>query len=148
MRMLTILIQQFLYGIFILLSLDIHVSLFICHVRLFIHSRQQLIGLLVLVISIIYGDISLLRAILKSNCYHKEGHDAPCEYGDSFFMLLFGVVQILFSQIPDFHNMEWLSIIATIMSFSYTFIGLALSLAKVVGTFHFNITFPSPIILV
>ncbi|CAA3000351.1 probable amino acid permease 7 isoform X1 [Olea europaea subsp. europaea] len=74
-----------------------------------------------------------MRAILKSNCYHKEGHDAPCEYGDSFFILLFGVVQILFSQIPDFHNMEWLSIIATIMSFSYTFIGLALSLAKVVG---------------
>ncbi|KAK4387220.1 putative amino acid permease 7 [Sesamum angolense] len=74
-----------------------------------------------------------MRAILKSNCYHKEGHDAPCEYGDSLFILLFGVVQVVFSQIPDFHNMEWLSIFAAIMSFGYTFIGLALGFAKVVG---------------
>ncbi|KAL0287315.1 UNVERIFIED_CONTAM: putative amino acid permease 7 [Sesamum calycinum] len=74
-----------------------------------------------------------MRAILKSNCYHKEGHDAPCEYGDSLFILLFGVVQVVFSQIPDFHNMEWLSIFAAFMSFGYTFIGLALGFAKVVG---------------
>ncbi|KAL0320495.1 UNVERIFIED_CONTAM: putative amino acid permease 7 [Sesamum radiatum] len=74
-----------------------------------------------------------MRAILKSNCYHKEGHDAPCEYGDSLFILLFGAVQVVFSQIPDFHNMEWLSIFAAIMSFGYTFIGLALGFAKVVG---------------
>ncbi|XP_073298253.1 probable amino acid permease 7 [Primulina huaijiensis] len=74
-----------------------------------------------------------MRAILKSNCFHKEGHDAPCDYGDSLFILLFGAVQVVFSQIPDFHNMEWLSIIAASMSFAYTFIGLALGLAKVVG---------------
>ncbi|KAL2247244.1 UNVERIFIED_CONTAM: putative amino acid permease 7 [Sesamum indicum] len=74
-----------------------------------------------------------MRAILKSNCYHKEGHDAPCEYGDNLFILLFGAVQVVFSQIPDFHNMEWLSIFAAIMSFGYTFIGLALGFAKVVG---------------
>ncbi|KAL2496641.1 Amino acid permease 3 [Forsythia ovata] len=73
-----------------------------------------------------------MRAILKSNCYHKEGHDAPCEYGESLFMLLFGFVQVLFSQIPDFHNMELLSIVAAIMSFAYTFTGLALGFAKVV----------------
>ncbi|XP_051114791.1 probable amino acid permease 7 [Andrographis paniculata] len=73
-----------------------------------------------------------MRAILKSNCYHNEGHDAPCEYGDSLFMLLFGAVQIIFSQIPDFHNMEILSIVAAVMSFAYTFIGLALGFAKVV----------------
>ncbi|KAL2476574.1 putative amino acid permease 7 [Abeliophyllum distichum] len=74
-----------------------------------------------------------MREILKSNCYHKEGHNAPCESGDSSFMLLFGVVQVLFSQIPDFHNMKWLSIISAIMSFTYTFIGLALGFAKAVG---------------
>ncbi|KAI3465938.1 hypothetical protein Pfo_022601 [Paulownia fortunei] len=73
-----------------------------------------------------------MRAILKSNCYHKEGQDAPCEYGDSLFMFLFGAIQVVFSQIPDFHNMEWLSIIAAVMSFAYTFIGLALGFAKVV----------------
>ncbi|KAL7143569.1 hypothetical protein ABFS83_08G200500 [Erythranthe nasuta] len=72
-----------------------------------------------------------MRAILKSNCYHKEGHDAPCEYGDSLFILLFGGVQVMFSQIPDFHNMQWLSIIAAVMSFAYTFIGLGLGFANV-----------------
>ncbi|CAA0808746.1 Probable amino acid permease 7 [Striga hermonthica] len=72
-----------------------------------------------------------MRAILKSNCYHEQGHDAPCEYGGSFFMLLFGAVQVVFSQIPDLHNLQWLSIIAAIMSFAYTFIGLALGFAKV-----------------
>ncbi|XP_058114660.1 probable amino acid permease 7 isoform X2 [Magnolia sinica] len=74
-----------------------------------------------------------MRAIQKSNCYHKRGHQASCSYGDGFYMLLFGGVQIVFSQIPDFHNMEWLSIVAAIMSFSYSSIGFALGLAKVIG---------------
>ncbi|KAK2982297.1 hypothetical protein RJ640_004942 [Escallonia rubra] len=75
---------------------------------------------------------SELQAIQKSNCYHKEGHKAACEYGDNIYMLLFGGVQIFVSQIPDFHNMAWLSIIAAIMSFTYSFIGLALGLAKLI----------------
>uniref|UniRef100_A0A5B7BGN9 Putative amino acid permease 7 n=1 Tax=Davidia involucrata TaxID=16924 RepID=A0A5B7BGN9_DAVIN len=74
-----------------------------------------------------------MRAIQRSNCFHKEGHEAPCEYGDSFYILLFGAVQIVFSQIPNFHNMEWLSIVAAIMSFSYSTIGLALGFAKAIG---------------
>uniref|UniRef100_A0A5B7BVW1 Amino acid transporter transmembrane domain-containing protein n=1 Tax=Davidia involucrata TaxID=16924 RepID=A0A5B7BVW1_DAVIN len=73
-----------------------------------------------------------LRAIQKGNCYHKEGHKAPCEYGDTVYMLLFGAIQIVMSQIPDFHNMAWLSIVAALMSFSYSFIGLALGFAKVI----------------
>lgn len=48
-------------------------------------------------------------------------------------MLVFGAVQIVMSQIPDFHNMEWLSIVAAIMSFTYSFIGLGLGSAKVIG---------------
>ncbi|CAK9151823.1 unnamed protein product [Ilex paraguariensis] len=74
-----------------------------------------------------------MRAIQRSNCFHKQGHNAPCEYNQSLFTLLFGAIQVVFSQIPDFHNMEWLSIIAAIMSFSYTSIGLALGFAKVIG---------------
>ncbi|BFG33631.1 hypothetical protein CerSpe_199070 [Prunus speciosa] len=45
---------------------------------------------------------SSVRAIQKSNCYHKEGHQASCEYG------------------------------TTIMSFTYAFIGLGLGFAKVI----------------
>ncbi|PSR82353.1 Amino acid permease [Actinidia chinensis var. chinensis] len=72
------------------------------------------------------------RAIRKSDCYHKEGHDAPCDYGYTLYMLLFGGVQIVVSQIPDFHNMAWLSVLSTVMSFSYSFIGLGLGIAKVI----------------
>ncbi|CAI9088989.1 OLC1v1023466C1 [Oldenlandia corymbosa var. corymbosa] len=74
-----------------------------------------------------------MSAIQRSNCFHQEGHNAPCEFGDRFYMLLFGAVQILFSQIPNFHEMEWLSVIAAIMSFAYTFIGMGLGAAKVIG---------------
>lgn len=48
-------------------------------------------------------------------------------------MLLFGAVEVVFSQIPNFHDMDWLSVIAAIMSFAYTFIGMALGFAKVIG---------------
>ncbi|XP_020595493.1 probable amino acid permease 7 isoform X2 [Phalaenopsis equestris] len=79
-----------------------------------------------------------MRAIQRSNCYHKEGHSAPCSGGDSFFMLMFGVVQIFVSQIPDFHNMQWLSVVAATMSFTYSFIGFGLGLAKVIGNGRIN----------
>jgi hypothetical protein len=49
-------------------------------------------------------------------------------------MVLFGVAQLVLSQIPDFHNMAWLSIFAAVMSFSYSFIGFGLGAAKVIGT--------------
>jgi len=39
------------------------------------------------------------------------------------------------SQIPDFHDMEWLSVLAAIMSFAYSSIGLALGFAKVIGNY-------------
>lgn len=48
-------------------------------------------------------------------------------------MLLFGGVQVVMSQIPDFHNMEWLSVVAAIMSFTYSFIGFGLGFAQVIG---------------
>ncbi|XP_073221179.1 probable amino acid permease 7 isoform X2 [Cicer arietinum] len=73
-----------------------------------------------------------IRAILKSNCYHKEGHEAPCKYGDSVYMLVFGLVQVIMSFIPDLHNMVLLSIVAAIMSFTYSSIGLGLGITKVI----------------
>lgn len=52
-------------------------------------------------------------------------------------MVLFGFVQIVMSFIPDLHGMVWVSVVAAIMSFSYSFIGLGLGIAKVIGTFLF-----------
>ncbi|XP_038996214.1 probable amino acid permease 7 [Hibiscus syriacus] len=83
-----------------------------------------------------------IKAIQKSNCYHREGHDAPCSYGDTYFMLLFGAVQVVMSHIPNFHNMAWLSVVAAIMSFTYSFIGFGLGFAQVIenGTIKGSIT--------
>ncbi|KAI3673915.1 hypothetical protein L6452_40046 [Arctium lappa] len=74
-----------------------------------------------------------MRAIRQSNCYHEQGHDAACEYENKYYMLLFGIIQILASQIPNIFHTKWLSIIAAIMSFTYSFIGMALGLAQVIG---------------
>ena len=49
-------------------------------------------------------------------------------------MIMFGVAEILFSQIPDFDQISWLSMVAAVMSFTYSSIGLGLGLAKVAGT--------------
>ncbi|KHN31711.1 Putative amino acid permease 7 [Glycine soja] len=73
-----------------------------------------------------------LSAILRSNCYHKKGHEAPCKYGGNLYMALFGLVQIVMSFIPDLHNMAWVSVVAALMSFTYSFIGLGLGIATVI----------------
>ncbi|XP_047341448.1 probable amino acid permease 7 [Impatiens glandulifera] len=74
-----------------------------------------------------------MRAILRSNCYHFKGHKAPCRYDNiTVYMVLFGLIQIVLSQIPNFQEMQWLSNIAAAMSFSYASIGSALSLGRVI----------------
>jgi hypothetical protein len=50
-------------------------------------------------------------------------------------MIAFGMVQIFFSQIPDFDQLWWLSLVAAVMSFTYSTIGLALGVAKVAGIY-------------
>nr|GMC69991.1 probable amino acid permease 7 [Ipomoea batatas] len=47
-------------------------------------------------------------------------------------MVIFGAVQALVSQVRDFQNTKWLSVVAAIMSFTYSFIGAGLGLAKVI----------------
>lgn len=50
------------------------------------------------------------------------------------YMITFGIVEILFSQIPDFDQVWWLSIVAAVMSFTYSSVGLALGVAEVAGS--------------
>jgi hypothetical protein len=42
------------------------------------------------------------------------------------------VVQIIFSQLPNFHELWWLSVVAAIMSFSYSTIAIGLSLVQTI----------------
>lgn len=55
------------------------------------------------------------------------------------YMIIFGVSEIILSQIPDFDQLWWLSIVAAVMSFTYSSIGLALGIATVVGSKQFNL---------
>ncbi|BBN20699.1 amino acid permease [Marchantia polymorpha subsp. ruderalis] len=71
-----------------------------------------------------------LEAIFRAGCYHAEGHDAECKTSLSYYMLGFGATELIFSQIPNFDKMSWLSIVAAVMSISYSGIGLGLGIAK------------------
>ena len=73
------------------------------------------------------------RAIKKSSCFHNKGHEADCSVSDTFYMVGFGVVQIFLSQLPNFHELWWLSILAAVMSLTYSFIAIGLALAKLIS---------------
>ncbi|KAF8103586.1 hypothetical protein N665_0188s0513 [Sinapis alba] len=74
-----------------------------------------------------------MMAIKRSNCFHKSGGKDPCHMNSNPYMIAFGLVQIIFSQIPDFDQLWWLSILAAVMSFTYSSAGLALGIAQVVA---------------
>ncbi|KAL5648510.1 hypothetical protein ACJX0J_039319, partial [Zea mays] len=71
-------------------------------------------------------------AVRRAGCFHAHGHADPCNSSSTPYMILFGVVQILFSQIPDFDQIWWLSIVAAVMSFTYSSIGLSLGIAQTI----------------
>ena len=49
------------------------------------------------------------------------------------YIIAFGIAQIVFSQIPDFDQLWWLSIVAAIMSFTYSTIGLGFGIVQTIG---------------
>lgn len=53
-------------------------------------------------------------------------------------MIMFGLTEILLSQIKDFDQIWWLSIVAAIMSFTYSGIGLALGIIQVAGKYNYG----------
>ncbi|KAI3824824.1 hypothetical protein L1987_06295 [Smallanthus sonchifolius] len=71
-----------------------------------------------------------MMAIKRSNCFHKSHGKDPCHMSSNGYMITFGIIEILFSQIPDFDQVWWLSIVAALMSFTYSFIGLILGIAE------------------
>ena len=79
-----------------------------------------------------------MTAIQRSDCFRKNGHDSPCHVSNNPYMLIFGVVEIILSQIPDFDQLWWLSIVAAVMSFTYSTIGLGLGVGKVIELGHFR----------
>ncbi|KAL5224832.1 hypothetical protein ABZP36_011471 [Zizania latifolia] len=76
-----------------------------------------------------------MQAIRRADCFHENGHVDPCRSSSNPYMILFGAVQIVFSQIPDFDQIWWLSIVASVMSFTYSGIGLSLGIAQTICMF-------------
>ena len=80
----------------------------------------------------ITASISMV-AVHKSNCFHERGHQAQCSFSHNPYMIALGILEIFLSQIPNFHKLSILSVVAAIMSFSYSSIGMALAFAKLVS---------------
>ncbi|KAK1276392.1 Amino acid permease 3 [Acorus gramineus] len=74
-----------------------------------------------------------MTAIKRSNCFHASGGKDPCHVSSNPYMIIFGVSEIIFSQIPDFDQIWWLSILAAVMSFTYSSIGLALGITQTIA---------------
>ncbi|XP_068641554.1 amino acid permease 1-like isoform X1 [Aristolochia californica] len=74
-----------------------------------------------------------IGAIGKSNCFHEEGHAASCKASNNWSMVGFGIAQIFLSQIPNFHKLSWLSILASVMSFGYSLTGVGLAIVKLLS---------------
>ncbi|GAB2289817.1 Amino acid permease 2 [Dionaea muscipula] len=89
----------------------------------------------------IAASISMM-AIMRSNCFHESHDKNPCETTSMPYMIIFGVTEIIFSQIPDFDQIWWLSIGAAVMSFTYSSVGLGLGIAQVAenGRFRGSLT--------
>ncbi|XP_066335098.1 amino acid permease 3-like [Miscanthus floridulus] len=85
----------------------------------------------------IAASISML-AIKRADCFHAKGHRHACRSSSNPYMILFGVAEVVFSQIPDFDQIWWLSIVAAVMSFTYSTIGLVLGVMQTVANGGFQ----------
>ncbi|KAL8486510.1 hypothetical protein ACS0TY_023265 [Phlomoides rotata] len=63
---------------------------------------------------------AISEAIERSNCFHLKGDNSPCRVSSNPYMIAFGAIEIVFSQIPNFDQISWLSIVAAVMSFTYS----------------------------
>nr|XP_027066030.1 amino acid permease 6-like [Coffea arabica] len=72
-------------------------------------------------------------AIKRSYCFHKHGHSFGCHTPINPFIIIFGVIQVCLSQIPNIQELSMLSLLTTVMCCCHASIGLGLSIAKVAG---------------
>ncbi|XP_042481646.1 amino acid permease 3-like [Macadamia integrifolia] len=79
-----------------------------------------------------------MMAIKKTSCIHKSRGKDPCKMSSNLYMIGFGIIEVILSQIPDFNQLWWLSIVAAIMSFTYSVIGLGLGITKTVENGSFK----------
>ncbi|KAH6786788.1 amino acid permease 4 [Perilla frutescens var. hirtella] len=71
-----------------------------------------------------------MMSVDLSNYFHLKGHNNSYEISRNPFMIEFGVLQIDLSQILNFDQIWWLSVLVAVMSFTYPTIGLGLEIVK------------------
>ncbi|CAN0920869.1 Amino acid permease 8 [Linum grandiflorum] len=85
-----------------------------------------------------------MATIEKSFCVHSKGLDGEeleatslesgggkCNIGINKYVMVFGIIEVLLSQLPNFHKLAFISVIAALMSFAYATIGLSLCIARI-----------------
>ncbi|RWR90352.1 amino acid permease 8-like protein [Cinnamomum micranthum f. kanehirae] len=65
-----------------------------------------------------------------TDCYHLKGHNAGCRATGTSYLIIFGAMEVILSQFPNLEEIAFLSVLAAVMSFAYSFIGLYLSTVK------------------
>lgn len=69
-----------------------------------------------------------LKGIASSEC-----QGADCQSGMAPWIIVFGVVQLALSQVPDFHSLWWVSLLGALMSVGYCTIATGASIAASVS---------------
>ncbi|KAH7520540.1 hypothetical protein FEM48_Zijuj08G0154800 [Ziziphus jujuba var. spinosa] len=102
----------------------------------------QYLNLFGICIGYTIGTSISMMAINRSNCFHKNGEKNACRSSSNPYMIMFGIIEIVLSQIPDLSQAWWLSTIAAVMSFTYSTIGLGLAIARIAanGTIKGSLT--------
>ncbi|XP_058075803.1 amino acid permease 3-like [Magnolia sinica] len=103
----------------------------ICHVFEYLH----LLGMAI--VAMITALISMM-AIKCSDCFHESGEKNPCHMSSNPYMIVLGVFEIIFSQIPNFEENCWVHIITPVMSFIYLAVSLCLGVAQVAARRSFK----------
>ncbi|CAI8599890.1 unnamed protein product [Vicia faba] len=92
----------------------------------------QYINLAGFIIGFIITTSTSIVTIMKNNCYRKNGFEASCRFSNNPYMITIGVIEIVLSQIPNFHKLSIISVMAATMAFGYASIGAGLSLSTVI----------------
>ncbi|XP_010247797.1 PREDICTED: amino acid permease 8-like [Nelumbo nucifera] len=71
-----------------------------------------------------------IMATKRSNCFHEKGHDAKCETSGNSYLIIFGGIEIILSQLPSLEKVTLLSVMAALMSLAYLFISMYLCMVK------------------
>ncbi|CAI0449119.1 unnamed protein product [Linum tenue] len=76
-----------------------------------------------------------MGSVRRKKCLHAEDN---CHVSTTIYMIIFGCIQLILCQVPNYHKLSWISILAAVMSITYSFIGLGLSVAKVAAGTQLN----------